>query len=279
MRCPKCGAEVRPSKKHPGYYLCDTCKKRYPASSVIDDEEEYEDYDPYDEEETAESVSSYDYYDAPKKVKSGPKPKPSRSSKKSRGKKKKKKKGGPLKVVLIIILILAIVAAAGYVLSRTKDKKSSKSDSGTKTEASKNDKKESSKDTYAVGETAEHNNIQVQLLGYEESEGNEWAVPGDGNTFVFVNMQITNNSDKELTVSSMMSFDNYCGDTKLDYSTDAFTALSTDPDKQQLDGSIATGKNLNGYLCLEVPADWTTIEIHYTDNVWDDSKVKFVIDK
>lgn len=278
MRCPKCGAEVRPSKKHPGYYLCDTCKKRYPASSVIDDEEEYEDYDPHDEEENVDNISSYDFYDAPKNVKSGPKPRPPRSSKKSHGKKRKKKKGGPLKVILIIILILVIVAAAGYVLGKNKDKKSSKSQS-TKTETSQRDKKDSKKDTYSVGETAEHNDIQVQILGYEESKGNEWAVPGDGNIFVFVNMQITNNSDKELTVSSMMSFNNYCGDTKLDYSTNAFTALSTDPGKQQLDGSIATGKNLNGYLCLEVPADWTTIEIHYTDNVWSDNKVKFEINK
>lgn len=35
MKCPKCGSTVRPSKKYPGYYLCDTCRKRYPGSSII----------------------------------------------------------------------------------------------------------------------------------------------------------------------------------------------------------------------------------------------------
>lgn len=33
MKCPKCGATLRPSKKYPGYYLCDTCRKRYPGTS------------------------------------------------------------------------------------------------------------------------------------------------------------------------------------------------------------------------------------------------------
>ena len=29
MKCPVCGHKVRPSKKYPGKYLCDTCRKRY----------------------------------------------------------------------------------------------------------------------------------------------------------------------------------------------------------------------------------------------------------
>ena len=37
MKCPKCNSQVRPSKKHPGYYLCDNCRKRYSADSVIKD--------------------------------------------------------------------------------------------------------------------------------------------------------------------------------------------------------------------------------------------------
>lgn len=35
MKCPVCGHKVRPSKKYPGKYLCDTCRKRFPASAVI----------------------------------------------------------------------------------------------------------------------------------------------------------------------------------------------------------------------------------------------------
>ena len=38
MKCPVCGHKVRPSKKCPGKYLCDTCRKRFPASAVIPDD-------------------------------------------------------------------------------------------------------------------------------------------------------------------------------------------------------------------------------------------------
>ena len=69
MRCPKCGNEVRPSKKYPGYYLCDTCKKRYAASSVLADEDDYDDYEDYEQSDNTsqpDSANSYDYYDTPK---------------------------------------------------------------------------------------------------------------------------------------------------------------------------------------------------------------------
>ena len=42
MKCPVCGHKVRPSKKYPGKYLCDTCRKRFPASAVIPDDTDTE---------------------------------------------------------------------------------------------------------------------------------------------------------------------------------------------------------------------------------------------
>lgn len=301
MRCPKCGDEVRPSKKFPGYYLCDTCKKRYAASSVIDDTDDYEDeYDRYDDdrgdsddEPQHNSSGSFDYYDTPKNIKSGPAPKARKSSKKSRTKRKgsnnknRRKKGSPLKAILLVLLfliILGIVAhAMGWIDFKKDDKKNDKKSDDKKTvqtddKATGNDDSDS-KDIYSVGEVADYNGVQIQLLGYEESAGNDWGAPADGNIFVFANLEVANNTDSEISVSSMASFDNYCGDYKLDYSSNAFTALSTDSEKQQMDGSIASGMRLNGYLCLEVPADWTSIEIHYSESIWSDSNIKFVISK
>lgn len=296
MKCPKCGDEVRPSKKYPGYYLCDTCKKRYAASSVIEDDDALDDdsYDDdygYDDGESQPSghSDSYDYYDTPKSIKSGPSAKARTSSgtsnrkKKNRGRKNKKKKGGVLKFILLVLLaliVLGFVANALGLIDLKKDSK--KKDDKKTTQVTDNDGGEAdtgTKDTYTVGETAEHKGVQIQLIGYEESPGNDWGAPAEGNTFVFVNLEVTNNSDGEISVSSMASFENYCGDYKLDYSSNAFTALATDSEKQQMDGSIASGKKLNGYLCLEVPADWTSIEIHYSESIWSDSNIKFVINK
>lgn len=297
MKCPKCGAEVRPSKKFPGYYLCDTCKKRYAASSVIDDTDDYEDaYDSYDDdyrdsddEPQSDNSSSFDYYDTPKSVKSGPAPKAQKASrtsgnrKKGANRKKRKKMRSPLKFILLVLLFLIILGIIAHAMGWIDFKKDNKKDDDKKTTQTDNkntaDDDTASKDTYSVGETADYNNVQIQLLSYEESSGNDWGAPAEGNIFVFVNLEVANNTDSEISVSSMASFDNYCGDYKLDYSSNAFTALATDSEKQQMDGSIASGMRLNGYLCLEVPADWTSIEIHYSESIWSDSNIKFLITK
>ena len=115
-------------------------------------------------------------------------------------------------------------------------------------------------------------------MDYEESDGNDWGTPESGNKFVFVNIEITNNSDKEISISSMASFEAYCDDYKLDYSSNALMASSTDK-RNQLDGSVAAGKKMNGWLGLEVPSDWSNIEIYYKDSIWSDSNFKFTISK
>lgn len=53
---------------------------------------------------------------------------------------------------------------------------------------------------------------------YVESEGDDWSVPTEGNEFMFIHMTIVNQTSDDLVISSMASFENYCDDTKLDYS-------------------------------------------------------------
>ncbi len=178
-------------------------------------------------------------------------------------------------VVFIFIVLIMIIASLG---SDTDDAKLVDTDNVTK-ETSNETPKTEEKLIFKVGETAEYKNVLVSLVGYEESDGGDWGSPEDGNVFVFVNLEFANNSEKEITVSSMVSFSNYCDDYKLDFSSNAFMALATDKAKQQLDGSVDAGKKLNGYLAFEVPQDWKELEIQYTDSLWASSKIKFVIEK
>ena len=120
------------------------------------------------------------------------------------------------------------------------------------------------------------NDVQVAFVNYEESSGSEYNTPTDGNVFVLANFEITNNSDSELTISSLMSFEAYADDYALNYS---LGALMEKGDSTQLDGTIAPGKKLNGWIGYEVPADWSKVEIHFTDNVWSNNKFVFEISK
>lgn len=252
MKCPICGSQVRPSKKYPGKYLCDKCHKRFPESSVID-------------------KSVIDKNKATAAIKPKPTPLPSVG-------KKKKRRIWPWGLLVIIVLIAALTAAC-FIFP---DKANTILGALGISNIQKSAEEETGQDYstfHEIGETADYNNIEATILGYEESTGNEWAVPAEGNIFVLINMSITNHTEEELTVSSMASFEGYCNGAKLDYSSNAFTVLATSTDKQKLDGSLAVGETLSGYLCLEVPADWTSLEIHYSDKVWSEKTIKFQITK
>lgn len=190
-----------------------------------------------------------------------------------------KKKGSCLKTILIVFAVIVILGVIGSTMGgkddEVKDVTSTSDESSDKTSE---ESKETSKTEFAVGETAEYKNVQISVTDYQESNGNDWGTPEDGNVFLFLNVEVTNNSDEEISISSLMSFEAYCDDYKIDFSSNALMAMSSDK-MQQLDGSIASGKKLNGYLGIEVPSDWTTVEVYYKDNVWLDSNFKFIITK
>ena len=192
-----------------------------------------------------------------------------------------KKKGGCLKVIFVVIVIIVVlviiasVAGGGEKTPQRVDNTSQEQNNEqSETEELDNESQEQTK--FGIGETAEMNDVQVTLVDYEESNGSEYNTPADGNVFVLVNFEIANNSDSEINVSSMMSFEAYADDYSLNYSLNAMMEKS---DATQLDGTIAPGKKMNGYIGYEVPADWTAMEIHFTDDVWSNNKFVFEITK
>lgn len=202
----------------------------------------------------------------------------------------KKKKGGKAKwIVLAVVLVIIIGAVAGggsdkpkkvadtgsdTTKSETKEAASEKDDTSDQADSEETETQTEEKDTFGIGEVAEMNDIQVTMVNYTESEGSEYNKPSDGNEFVLVEFEIANNSDSEMTVSSMASFEAYTDDYALNYS---LNAAVDNPDANQLDGTIAAGKKMNGVIGYEVPKDWKNLEIHFTDNVWSSNKFKFEI--
>lgn len=202
----------------------------------------------------------------------------------------KKKKGGKAKwIVLAVVLVIIIGAVAGggsdkpkkvadtgsdTTKSETKEAASEKDDTSDQADSEETETQTEEKDTFGIGEVAEMNDIQVTMVNYTESEGSEYNKPSDGNEFVLVEFEIANNSDSEMTVSSMASFEAYADDYALNYS---LNAAVDNQDSNQLDGTIAAGKKMNGVIGYEVPKDWKNLEIHFTDNVWSSNKFKFEI--
>lgn len=130
------------------------------------------------------------------------------------------------------------------------------------------------KDTFGLMETAEMNNVQITMTNYKESYGSDWNSPEDGNVFVLVEFDIANNSNSDLAVSSVMSFDAYVDG----YSTSLSFGALVENDESQLDGTVAAGKRMRGWIGYEVPSNWRNLEIHFAADVWSGNKFKFSLD-
>ncbi len=169
-------------------------------------------------------------------------------------------------VALIVVIIIAANAGSDSKPKKVGDDKSASAGSGDSEE----------KDVFTKGEIAEMNGVQVTLKDYEESNGTEFLTPDDGNVFVIVTFEIANNSDSEITVSSITSFEAYVDDYSVSTS---ISAESVKDGVGILDGTVAAGKKMSGIIGYEVPKDWKNMEISFTDNVWSDSAFKFEIKK
>ena len=124
------------------------------------------------------------------------------------------------------------------------------------------------KTTYTVGETAEDKDIKVTLVSAEQSTGSQFLTPADGNIYVVLEFEIENNSNTDISVSSLASFEAYCDDYSVNMLYD---------NKNQLDGSVAAGKKMNGVIGYEVPADFKTLEVKFTPSFWSNRAITFEI--
>lgn len=198
----------------------------------------------------------------------------------------KRKQGGIVKWIVIAVVVLVIIGAAAGGKDDNEPKKGGDTSTNAESNSNSNVAKPASTEseiveetnketTFKKGEIAELNNVQVTLTDYKESTGSEYNKPADGKVFLLAEFEIANNTDKELAISSMLSFEAYADDYKLDYSLGAMI----DKEGSQLDGSIAAGKKMKGWIGWEVPQDYQNVEIHFTDNVWSSDKFVFAIEK
>lgn len=187
----------------------------------------------------------------------------------------RKKQGGKLKWIIIAIVVIAIIGSvAGSGDDEPKKVADSENNSTNVTDIKKDNVEKEEKTTFYVGETAELKGVQVTMTNFEESTGKDYIIPTDGNVFVLAEFEITNNTNGEISVSSILSFEAYADDYSLNYSVSAMTLKDS-----QLDGTIAAGKKMKGWIGWEVPEDYEKVEIHFKDNVWSSKKFVFLYEK
>lgn len=134
---------------------------------------------------------------------------------------------------------------------------------------------EPNNDSYTVGDSISLDDVVVTLVDVVESNGKDFSTPSDGNVFVICEFTIENNSEDDIAVSSIMSFDAYVDD----YATSMSMSAMLSSDKPQLDGSIASGKKMNGVIGYEVGSEWENIEIRFIADFWSGNEFIFTYSK
>lgn len=189
----------------------------------------------------------------------------------------RKKQGGIFKWILIVIVALVIIGSVSGNEDKPTKVSSSTNESTAGATASETNTSETvvEETTFGVGDTAEYRGVKVTLNSVTENTGSQFNKPTDGNVFLLVNFTIENNTDTDLVVSSMLSFDAY----QDGYSTNMSLSALIEKSGEQLDGTIAPGKKMQGTIGYEVPATYTEFEINYQADVWSSEKFTFVYKK
>lgn len=190
----------------------------------------------------------------------------------------RKKQGGKLKWIIIALVILCLIGAAGGGGDKSPKKIESKETvSATTTKEAKKEEPstEAAPTTFGIGDTADFNGIQVKLSAAILSKGDgQFVKPDSGKYFLALIFDINNQSSKDIAVSSMVSFEAYCDDYSLNQDLLGYQAPEIDG-LNQLDGSVASGKRMNGVICYQVPQDFSRFEINYTPTFWNNNKATF----
>lgn len=184
--------------------------------------------------------------------------------------------------ILSVLLFLIALGIIGGAFSGEDDPKpaadttpaaSQEDDTATSPETSKAD---NAPLVFGINEPAEYQDIIVTLNSLQESNGSEYNKPSEGNVFLLAEFTFENNSSTDLNISSLLSFDAYVDGytTSIDLS-----ATLEKGNKQQLDGTVAPGKKMNGIVGFQVPANWQEFETRVAIDVWSSQDIVFLVNK
>ena len=171
-------------------------------------------------------------------------------------------------ICCLLVLVMMVSFTACELDTSLGDGPGKETGTGSKVPGTKNE-------TFGLNETAVFKTLKFTASEVRESYGDTYFGPADGKVFVGVKFTIENISDEDQTVSSLLLFEAYADDVKCSESFYGSVVF----DEGTLDGTIAPGKKMIGWYTVEVPVDWSEIELDVQSNWLSNSTAKFVFTK
>ena len=126
-----------------------------------------------------------------------------------------------------------------------------------------------------IGDTFEADGVSITLLSVQEVADTMALPPAEGNIYILVEFEIVNNSDEDISISSVVSFEAYVDDYATPMSSRAIVVADV---TDTLDGNVAMGKRMKGMIGFEISEAWSMLEIRFTPNPVNGDTVIFLIE-
>ena len=192
----------------------------------------------------------------------------------------RKKQGGKLKWIVIAVVVLFIIGIATSGGGDNKDTSPKKvenvstNDKATQenteaVQAETTAQEQEPSNIFNVGDAVETEDLRITFLSSSSYvSDNQFLQPKDGYEYWEFEFKFENISDTDQTVSSMMDWECYADNSKVDQSWIG--------DDNGLDATLSSGRQTQGKIYFEVPKDAKSIELEYDINFWQDNKIVFV---
>lgn len=123
---------------------------------------------------------------------------------------------------------------------------------------------------YGPGDTVSMRGVLITLHGITETLGDGLFKPDDNKIFVIAEFTVENNSGNQINISSVFGSAAYCDNYLVPESMSA--ELGDPQHRNNLTGSLDTGRKLQGIIGYELPSQWQRLEIRLKTDWWKGSR-------
>ena len=123
---------------------------------------------------------------------------------------------------------------------------------------------------YGPGDTVSMNGVLITFHGITETLGDGLFKPDDNKIFVIAEFTVENNTGDQINISSVFGSAAYCDNYLV---SESMSAELGDPQhRNNLTGSLDTGRKLRGIIGYELPSQWQRLEIRLRTDWWKGSR-------
>ena len=177
--------------------------------------------------------------------------------------------------VLAAVSAAAVAAGCSSIPPRaTGPSASSAVSSGAKAQVSPVPTPAPTAENFGMNDTASFNSLDLTALQVKTSAGDDWAMPDSGNVYIGVQFEARNTSGDSVSVGTYKLFSAVYAD---DIFVDPLLIYPNEFSSGTLDGSLAAGKKMVGWIVVQAPKNTKTIEFIVAESWLSGGKADFQI--